>query len=667
MGKGMAQFEEETLVASNTFRMAIYPTTLNLLQESLDLIRRTAISELKSVQVESGLPYTFNKTKIVFQEAKFQPENDLTIIRFFALTTQIATSLPAGTSFQEIRTQNAESRQMAFDGFVLTTVSSPLFIEKLRQGADGNGVGSSVGVTPEAASQILDIISIAVASTVAPMNTLDNDSIVNNPNSLSKVDVILIVVIVLIFYGMIIIAFYFHRSKRSNTVAMGDANAEAGRSSTENFRAPFPHIKTGSSPEVVLHIKAGSSPSPEVVLQEVSDSPTSSNNSNEADVDLNITQASRISMKKSNTQPSEKIQYARITELSKVLSAVNNVLPGSMICDKDKDETRSIQDNTLDVTLCSDTLPEGMSICTDLCEEEDVNGNNGCVDCSGMSTNCNDSTSSPLKNTACSITSHCKSNNSDDTPSLCTAVGSTKSLASTSGVLSVTSVESIHEEIKASIYASNAALCTLSLSKSGSALYLDDDFSDVVAELLKTVPTYDILADSKQSRIDYDKSKIDSIPEANIRTESLVEAFFEETFTSEIFESSQSTESAKNPRNRSSSNGGCSSSGSYYSDGSTSTEDLFKIDFEKCIPERKQTDPTEISEWMKSIHVVSESSTDSKTTASSHDRTSISSLTARSTAASVGMSSLELSLSRLDRLKAKFTVVEEEDDDNGEV
>ena len=71
---------------------------------------------------------------------------------------------------------------------------------------------------------------------------------------------------------------------------------------------------------------------------------------------------------------------------------------------------------------------------------------------------------------------------------------------------------------------------------------------------------------------------------------------------------------------------------------------------------------TIVKDWLKTVQVLSGSATtDSKTTSSSQERSSVSSLTAASMAASIGVSTLEMSLSRLDR-QAKKSVIQEDEE-----
>lgn len=579
-----AQFEEETLVASSPFRMAVSPTASSLLQGTLELIRATAVAELKEAQSNSDLPYLLSKTKVVLQGAELQGGEDLTIIRFFALATQKTTSVPPGTAFRDVRTRAAETRQAALNELVESATGSSRFVERLQEEANAALESGDGRVSVEAVSQILAIDSIAVAPVASPNTVVDGSD--DSSKALSTADIILIVVIIVIFLAIVLIAIQFRRDRKAARGGAAESTGAADISAMENNRPISPDYQIGATP----------------VIDEEAASPTSDEESPEDEDDNKVDSSA-----KEATYESESSSSASASKTSG--SAASTGTSGG--------STKSERDAS-----------------------------------------------------------------SASTPSLCSEADSSK----TSGVRSIDSHKSASDGIKASLYysSSNGALQSLSLSQSDSAAYLDDDVSDVVAELLKTtkIPltgtvssTNDILAETQPPKSELsppDNSPTNEIDENLSSAESL------ETFTSNFFGSSNdSTPKGKNRRaefaNEAQGNingGGGSSSSSYYSSsGSTSSEDLFQVDIESASSkksssvDRKHSSPAAIGEWMKTIQVVSgsRSSTDSKTTASSHDRTSISSLTAPSMATSVGVSSLELSLGRLDRRRAKSAIDEEEE------
>ena len=560
-----AQVEEDTLVASSAFRMAISPTISELRQGALELIRETAVAELKEAQSSSGLPYVLNKTKVVLQDAELQVGNDLTIIRFFALATQRTISVP-GTSFEDARIRAAEARQEALNGLVETATGSNQFIERLYENGNVAFASGDGSVSAEAVSQILAIDSIAVAPVETPIVDEPDDSSSTSRKNLSTVDIVLIVVIVAIFLVIVLIVLQFRRDRKENASRSGEP---ADVSPVVNNR-PLP-----------ISDQLGTTP---------------------ADEEAGHSSSSEETHGTSNVQTK-----GATSELS----------------------------------------------------SSSASGTSGSA---GTSTGTSEESKESERDAG-----------SAHTPSVSSSVALSKAYSSQSslGSKSSESEKTASDAIKDSLYSSNfAAMQSLSLSQSDSAAFVDDDVSDVVAELLKTTvadhSANDILAETKPSNGEILHSE-DSLNGGADERLSFAESMAE-TFTSEFFGSSDSTPKGKNLRDQFASNGQSSSSSSYYSSsGSSSSEDLFKVDVESAASKKsssvdsKHSSPAAVTEWMKTIQVVSESSTDSKTTASSHDRTSISSLTAPSMATSVGVSSLELSLGRLDRRQANAVIDEREE------
>jgi len=561
VASSVAQVEEDTLVASSAFRMAISPTVSELRQGALELIQETAVAELKEAQSRSGLPYVLNKTKVVLQDAELQVSNDLTIIRFFALATQRTISVP-GTSFEDARIRAAEARQEALNGIVETATGSNQFLERLYVNGNVAFASGNGSVSAEAVPQILAIDSIAVAPVKTPIVDEPDDSSSTSRKSLSTVDIVLIVVIVAIFFVIVLIVVQCHRDRKENA----------------------------SPPDVSPVVNNRPLP----IADQLGTTP--------ADEEAGHSSSSEDTHGTSNVQTK-----GATSELSSSSASGTSGSAGTS-------------------TGTSEESKES---------ERDVD--------------------------------HAPTPTVSSSAELLKASSSQSSLGSKSSQ----SEKTASDAIKDSLYSSNfAAMQSLSLSQSDSAAFVDDDVSDVVAELLKTTvadhSANDILANSKPPNgevLNSENNLNGGADESLSFAESMAE-----TFTSEFFGSNDSTPKGKNLRDQFASNGQSSSSSSYYSSsGSSSSEDLFKVDVESAASKKsssvdsKHSSPAAVTEWMKTIQVVSESSTDSKTTASSHDRTSISSLTAPSMATSVGVSSLELSLGRLDRRHANAVIDEREE------
>lgn len=603
-----AQVQEATLVASSPFRMAISPTASQLTQGSLELIRATAAAELKEAQSKSNLPYLLDKTKIVLQEATLQTGEDLTIVRFFALTTQITTSVPPGTAFREVRLRDAENRQKSLNELVEAATGNLQFTDRLQQNADlafDNGDGR---ITADTMSQISAIESIAVAPVATAANDVssrpsDKDS--TDETKLSSVDVVLIVVIILIFIAIVCIIRQFRRGRKDSDEAVQTTVP------TDTDQGPM-------SPDL------GTVP---VIDEEAAYSTSSDDESSEAET----TRSSEAAVKHDSKESSSSVSSSDTSESE-------NSSSSSESSTKSENETRSISTPSLSSERSIKSNHETSSISTPSLASE---------------------RSSKSGHAASSIS----------TPSLC----SSKSAASRSsaGAKSCESTQSAKDAMKASLYsASTAGLQAVSLSRSDSVAFTDDDVSDVVAELLKTtlggtISGHEILAETKPHTSALPRSpgstSTGEVDENLTSANSLAESFTSDFFGSK--ESSSNEEKSRGKTCRFSNNG---SSSSYCSSSSDSSEDPFNVDVEAASKKSgslasQQSSAASVGEWMKTIQVVSDSATtESKTTASSQERSSVSSLTAPSMAASVGISSLELSLSRLDRQAKKSTITEEE-------
>ena len=220
-----AQVQEATLVASSSFRMAISPTVVPLEQGTLDLIRVTAVDRLKELQSTSDLQYLLNKTNIVLQEADLQAGEDLTIIYFFALTTQMTISVPQGSSFLEVRQRDAKTRQLTFNKFVEDATGNLAFIERLQQNAELAFGNDDRRISADALSQILAVKSVAVAPVSTPDGPTTSSS-ATKPKKLSLLDIFLVMLIIAIFFAMVYIFIQFRRSHKESvdTAQTGERN-----------------------------------------------------------------------------------------------------------------------------------------------------------------------------------------------------------------------------------------------------------------------------------------------------------------------------------------------------------------------------------------------------------------------------------------------------------
>jgi len=616
LARASAQVQEATLVASSPFRMAISPTASRLTQGTLQLIRATAATELKEAQSKSDLPYLLDKTKIVLQEATLQAGENLTIIRFFALTTQTIVSVPPGTAFREVRLRDSENRQKALNELVEAAMGNIRFTERLQQNANLAFGDGDERVTADTMSQISAIESIAVAPVATAASGVSDSPSEKSPTDetkLSSVDVILIVVIILIFIAIVCIIRQFRRDSKDSDEAVqttvptytdqGPMSPDLGTVPVIDEEAAF----STSSDDESSEAETTKSETKEAAVEDNFDESSSSVSSSDT---------SESGKSSTSSEPSSKSEHEAGSTSTPSLSSERSI--------HSKHETSSISTPSLSSERSSKSAHEASSI---------------------------------------------------STPSLCSS-RSAASRAST-GAKSRNSTESAKDAIKASLYsASTAGLQAVSLSQSGSAAFTDDDVSDVVAELLKTtlcgtISGHEILAETKPhtSALPRPPGSIstgDEVDENLTSAESLAESF-----TSDFFGSKDSSSNEGKSRGKTSRHPNSGSSSSYYSSSGSSSstnssEDPFNVDVEAASKksgsqESKQSSAASVSEWMKTIQVVSGSATtDSKTTASSQERSSVSSLTAPSMAASVGVSTLELSLSRLDLQAKKSTIKEEE-------
>ena len=533
-----AQVQEATLVASSSFRMAISPTIVPLEQVTLNLIRVTAVNGLKELQSNSGLQYLLNTTKVVLQQADLQQEENMTIIHFFALTTQMAISIPQGTSFLEVRQRNADNRKIAFNDFVEDATGNLAFIDRLQQNAELAFGNDDRRISADALSQILAIKSVEVVPVSTPDDIPDGLTVSQSTSTknLSVLDIFLIMLIMAIFFATVYVLIQFRRGRKESEDAAQTAELN-GIDLVERHNAISHDFQMRST----------------AVFDEEAARPTSS-----------------------------------------------------------KSESHEEKMTPIDVQKC----------------------------------NSDRSSSSSKSASSCS-----------------TIITAAKSLRSN---------HSTKNEIQSSLVATSiAGLQAISLSRSDSVAFVDDDVSDDAVELLQstlgaTIRNRDILAETSTDETAL--SRLDAIALGqglgNVHgVESLAESF-----ASDFFGSEGSSSDEGNFRGTSTKRPASSSSSYYSSEGSTSSDDLLKVDVEaasnKSGPmDSKQPSKASMKEWMKTVNVVSGSSTtDSKTTSSSQERSAVSSLTAPSMAASIGVSSLELSLSRLDYRQAKKSTFKEDED-----
>jgi len=595
------QVEEDALVASSPFRMAVYPTKVELNQVALDQIRVTAVAELKKAQSLSDLPYFADKTKIVLQESVLQSGEDLTIIRFFALTTQRIVSVPSGTAFREVRIRNADAREKTLNGLVEVALGSSQFLKRLQRDTSQAFEGGDGRVSTDTLSQILAIESIAVAAVAIPGDTADTLDDFTNTEQLSVVDVVLIVAIIFCSsLACFFVIIHFRKDKKAPNPATRNTHSSSG-------------INRPGSAEYQL----GTTP----VIDEEAAYLSSSEESGEED-------------KKS-------IDDVSTSRSGPPSSSSSSATSGS------ESSSTSSSDHTGKSEHKANSFDKSEN------QESSVGKSENDAGCHGK-----------LEYDASSIS----------TPSLC----SEKSSASrtSTGTKSLEANRSSNEVMKASRYYPNTVdLQVVSLSRSDSAAFVDDDVSDVVAELLKTtiggtMSGHEILAETilPTKETSLPDNSFGGLDDNITAVESLAESFTSEFFGSKG--SSSNEASLKGQRASDAYHNRSSSSSSYYSSGSSS-EDLFNVDVEAASKksgsmESKQSSAAAVDAWMKTIHVVAGSSTtDSKTTASlasSHDRSSVSSLTTPSMAHSIGgISALELSLGRLDR-QAKESAIREDDE-----
>ena len=545
------QVQEATLVASSPFRMAISPTFSKLTQGTLDLIRVTAVDELQEVQSKSDLAYLLNRTKIVLQ-ADLQVGDNVTAIHFFALTTQMAISVPPGTAFLEVRQRDADNRRSTLNDFVEAAMGRALFIERLKKNAKvafGKGDGLA---TVNTVSQILAIERIVVEPAATASDIPDGLKITESieTKKLSTLDILLIVVIVAIFFAVVYFVVQLRRESKKFDVSV---------------QSTFD-----------LHL---------VVVE--SNSPTNG----QLGADLVIVEESAVWTR--SDSPEEKATHIDVHTVDSYPSTISAPSPDTFASDTK-------------IILLSDN--DGSSI---------------------------------------------------STPSLC----SSKSAASRASSVAKShgSNQTAEIEVKASHHAaSTSGLQAVSL--------IHDDVSDVVGGLLNTtlggtINGHEILAETSTVERAHSRSVADATStkdEIAICVESLAESCTSDFFESE--ESSSEGDFRGRPAHLP------SSSSSYYSSSaSTSSEDLFNVDVEAASKksgsiESKQSSAASVKDWLKTVQVLSGSATtDSKTTSSSQERSSVSSLTAASMAASIGVSTLEMSLSRLDR-QAKKSVIQEDEE-----
>lgn len=244
---GFAQKQELVQIVSSQFTQSLSPTATKMLPESLRFLQLLCAAELRAAQTNASttittISYVINKTTVVFRSTAFHARNLTSTIELFALATVDAIVLPNGTAFEGVRQRAAEDRRTDLNTLVETVCQGVQFASRIRDAVvESFNQTTSLGLSATAAAQLLAVNTIAIAPTQSNNSTPPmSDAVSTTSNEFAPVDIALTCVAVVIFLLSVFLVVQIRNDRIASSSAEPALRRVATTTTTTTTTSPPP-------------------------------------------------------------------------------------------------------------------------------------------------------------------------------------------------------------------------------------------------------------------------------------------------------------------------------------------------------------------------------------------------------------------------------------------